>query len=240
MRDILEEAGLSENEAKVYMALLGEEEATASAVAKAAGVHRSTTYLQLDNLADKGLVSYHVKDDKRYYHPAPPKALMERLESKKEKVRSILPRLNDLAPDPTVFSTEVYEGREGVKTFYQHLIEHADTVRAFGVTGKAYDVLQYSFPAFVDRCEEAGISARYLANPEAEPYLERLPDSMVHVRYLEEAQSAVTTIMYDETVAIQSLQEDNIFVVRIADAELADGYRSYFDFMWRAASPDSE
>ena len=43
----LEEFGLSEKEAKVYMASLEIGEATADQIAKHSGVNRSTTYVQI-------------------------------------------------------------------------------------------------------------------------------------------------------------------------------------------------
>ena len=52
----LEEIGLSEKEANVYLAILKVGRGTAYKIARLAGVKTPTTYLMLDDLLKKGLV----------------------------------------------------------------------------------------------------------------------------------------------------------------------------------------
>ena len=52
----LTEFGLSEKEAKVYLALLELEVATATEIAKNSNIKRSSTYVVLESLKEKGLV----------------------------------------------------------------------------------------------------------------------------------------------------------------------------------------
>ena len=53
----LEEIGLNEKEAKVYIAVLELGEGSASEIAKKSEVNRATTYFTLENLMKIGLVS---------------------------------------------------------------------------------------------------------------------------------------------------------------------------------------
>ena len=46
--------------------------------------------------------------------------------------------------------------------------------------------------------------------------------------------SKSTTIIYSNKIAIQSLQEDNIYVIVITDELLYKSYRNYFEFMWNS------
>ncbi|MBU2442745.1 MAG: helix-turn-helix domain-containing protein, partial [Nanoarchaeota archaeon] len=64
--DILEDLGLSEAEAKVYLALLETGSTLAGPIIKKTGLHRGTTYQILQRLIEKGLVSYVIKAGKRY------------------------------------------------------------------------------------------------------------------------------------------------------------------------------
>ena len=56
-KEKLQELGLSEKEARVYLALFELGPSVVSGLAKKAGINRSTTYVILETLAKRGLVS---------------------------------------------------------------------------------------------------------------------------------------------------------------------------------------
>ncbi len=234
-REILQEVGLNEKEAAVYLALLKEKTCTASKLAKLTKINRTTVYLELANLIHKGLVSYVIKNSRRYYQPASPEKLIEILDTKRAKVEAILPTLKTLTKEIEPFHVQIFEGKEGIKTFYQDILNNAREVLAFGVTGNAFDVLRYDFPHFVKKFEKTNINIRYLANKSAKRLLESLPKK-IKIKYLpNQYTSDITTIIYANKIAIQSLLKDNIFVIVITDQRLYRGYRNYFEFMWNCA-----
>ena len=63
----LEQLGLSEEEAKVYLAVLELGGSYVSAIAKKAGIHRVSCYHTLDNLKKKGVISSFTKDNIKYF-----------------------------------------------------------------------------------------------------------------------------------------------------------------------------
>lgn len=235
---ILQEAGLKEKEAIIYLQLLKEKTCNVSKLAKLTKIQRTTTYLELENLIQKGLASYVIKNSKRYYQAASPEKLVEILETKKQKVNSILPSLKSLHQSVEQFKIEIFEGKEGIKTFYQDILNSkAKELLAFGVTGNAFDILKFEFPHFVKKYEKAGLKVRYLANKSSEKLLAELPKDKARVKYLPEQYSSdVTTIIYSDKIAIQSLVEDNMFVILIKDEKLSKGYKNYFEFMWNLIS----
>lgn len=235
MKEELREAGLNYNEIKVYIALLKEKKATASHVAKLVKMNRTTAYLELDNLVGRGLVSYVIRDSKRYYQPASPDKLLQILDFKREKIKSILPSLKSLSGISEPFKIEILEGKEGVKTFYQDILENAKEVLAFGVTGKAMEVLEFSYPHFLKKFVGAGIKERALANFDSEDLMRKHPRRNLKVRFLPKGfKSEVTTFIYSGKIAIQSLVRENIYVAIITDKLLYEGYKNYFEFMWNS------
>lgn len=233
MEEILRELGLNEREAKVYLTLLKEKISTASKLAKQSKLNRTTTYLELENLMKMGLVSYVIKDSKRYYRSAPPERFIDILEDKRNKFEMILPKLKEIRPSIQPFSIEVFEGKEGIKTFYQDLYNNAKEFLVFGATGKATEVLQYSYPHFLDKFIKKNIKERALANSQSREIMESHPKSHFKAKYLPEKYVAdVTTVIYNGKVAIQSLQEENIYVIVVSDKLLYKSYKNYFEFMW--------
>ena len=188
---------------------------------------------ELGNLINLGLVSYVIKNSKRYYQAASPDKFIEILDSKKAKIESILPQLKGLHKTIEPFKIEVFEGKEGIKTFYQDILTNAKEVLAFGVTGKATEILKFSYPHFLKKFMKANIKERALANIESKKIMGSHPRSHLQVKYLPPKYKAeITTILYDNKVAIQSLQKDNIYVIVISDKLLYESYKNYFEFMW--------
>lgn len=233
MEEILKEIGLNGKEAKIYLELLKEKSQTASKIAKLTKINRTTAYLELENLMKLGLVSYTIKNSKRYYQPASPEKLVEILETKKKKIISVLPKLKSFQQNEELFKIEIYEGKEGLKTFYQDILNNAKEVLAFGVTGLAFEILDFEFPHFIKLCKKKNIKARYIANKDSERLLKKLPKNFVKIKYLENKYNAkVTTIIYSNKVAIQSLQNEKIYITLIKDKNLYETYKNYFMLMW--------
>ena len=84
---VLEEIGLSKNEAKVYLSLVYLGCTTAGKIAKHSKVPRPNVYDALERLQEKGLVSYVMKDDKKHFEASDPNALMNILKEKESKLK---------------------------------------------------------------------------------------------------------------------------------------------------------
>ncbi len=236
-KEALRELGMNEKESEIYLSLLKEKGCTASRLAKISKLNRTTAYLELENLMNLGLVSYVIKDSKRYYQAASPDKLIELLDMKMEKIKSVLPELKNLHKTVEPFKIEVFEGKEGIKTFYQDILNiNPKEVLAFGVTGKATEVLKFAYPHFLDKFVKANIKERALANLDSKRVMGKHPRSHLQIRYLpKEHKAEVTTLLYGDKIAIQSLHKENIYVIVIKDKLLFGSYKTYFEFMWKIA-----
>src|SRR3989338_8043322 len=99
----LKSLGLSDNEAKVYMAMLELGSATVREISAKAGVNRPTTYVKIESLKKMGLVSTQTKGKKQLFIAESPDQLefmIDRqkgeLEQKKEELYKLLPELTSL------------------------------------------------------------------------------------------------------------------------------------------------
>lgn len=118
----LEDIGLSEKEASVYLALLSFEKALVSDIAEKAKIKRPTTYVVLETLEKKGLVSESSIDKKTYYIAEPPEKLgmfVDRqiylLEENKKSLEIVVPKLKSIQREqgekPAV---QFFDSKEGV------------------------------------------------------------------------------------------------------------------------------
>lgn len=231
--EALEEFGLNKREAIIYLMLLREKSCTASKLAKLSKMNRTTAYLELENLMKLGLVSYVVRNSKRYYQPSPPEKFIQILDSKKDLISSILPNLNNLSKGVDKAKIEVFEGKEGIKTFYQDIYNNCKEFFVIGATGKATEVLEFSYPHFLKSFVKAGIREKAIANYDSKSIMEKHPKPFIKVKYFpKKYDSEVTTVIYNGKVAFQSLEQENIYVVVITDAALYHTYKNHFNFIW--------
>ena len=88
MEMLLEQLGLSRAEAKAYLCLLAQSPLPAASIAELTGTSRSSIYLVLRSLADKGLVDAGAGYNSRYHAAPPDRALTGLLEKDRAELQS--------------------------------------------------------------------------------------------------------------------------------------------------------
>ncbi len=118
----LQQIGLSEKEAEIYVALLQYDNASVTDLAKKTRVNRTTIYPVLETLAKKGLVSEIQIDTKTHFQAEPPERLETFIERQKVVLDENSKRLKDIIPQLKSIQREsgqkpvvkYFEGREGI------------------------------------------------------------------------------------------------------------------------------
>lgn len=120
--------GLSEPEAKCYLAALELGEASAERIAQKAGIVRTSIYHTFALLRGKGLLSVSRNGRRRIYVAEDPKKLRENTEIELRSLDRLLPELRAIAnaidKKPSV---QYFEGPDGVKHLYRKLLERPES-----------------------------------------------------------------------------------------------------------------
>ena len=122
---VLRKSGFSEKEAEVYLSLLKLGSSIVSDIAKKAGINRSTTYVILDALAKRGLVSITERRGVKVYNSISPEQLVQYLENNAKQfselasvAKELIPKLKVETPKKeSVPKIQIFEGEESMKTF---------------------------------------------------------------------------------------------------------------------------
>ena len=158
LKNILQKIGLSDKDAEVYLACLELGTQPASVIAKKAGLKRPTTYLILEGLLKKGLVSEYTGSSVKYFTSVSPEYLLNFVEKQKRELTShqrelerYLPQLQSLT-NPYSINPKVrfYEGVEGIERVMD------DTLNL-----KNPEILSYSS---IDRWFSSEDLKRYITN----------------------------------------------------------------------------
>ena len=125
--------GLTEGEAKVYIALTELGSSTVGPIVKKASVAYSNIYDILQRLIEKGIVSYIIKNKTKYFQAVSPSNLIDYLDKKekdiqsqKESLKKILPQLEKLQEFKPKQEAEIFLGKKGLKTAYEKILSNTN------------------------------------------------------------------------------------------------------------------
>ena len=233
MHEELKEFGLNDNEIKVYIACLELGSCSVTRISERSNTYRTLTYEILNSLAEKGLVSHTIKERKKYFQAAHPDTLVKILESKKRRIKTVLPKLHAL--QKTVEDkpgVTLYEGKEGIKTVLEMILTETKEFCILSPKKSIVKMFKYWFPHFVDRRVEKGIYIKMLID--SEPLTTKLMDYRVIPHKFDAG-----FFLYKNKVIHTNFHLQNPTAVVIENKEIADSMRIVFNMAWENAKPTS-
>ncbi|MBI2135800.1 hypothetical protein HYU06_01895 [Candidatus Woesearchaeota archaeon] len=228
-------AGLTFNEAKVYLALLKLGSANVNEITKKSGVHRVNGYDILDRLTEKGLVSSIISSKKKVYKAVNPERLTELIKEKEYLIEKALPELKlDYNLTPKKEEVYYFHGPDGVSTAYMMLIAQKQKwYYAIGGSGKVRQFLKHRHYKFLKQLKKQKTKVRALyyefarKTGAARDYNTRyLPDKYQNPMMIDVCGSLVCIL----------LATDEVSAIVIDNQALADSYKKYFELLWNTVA----
>lgn len=229
--NLREIAGLDENEAKTYAALLKLGPSTAMVLSRQTKIERTLVYRTLDKLMERGLASYAVENRTKKFTAASPEKLLLQLKEKEDGLKRLLPQLREMAGSEkrTEPSIEIYRGPNGVKSLVRDILRLKKDYVTF-VRDKPTE-LKFFFETFMKSIEREDIHERVLVKKGTK--IQKSKNTQV--KYLpKDYQYYTTTGICGNLVGI-ILWSEPFLAIKIESRELADTYRSYFEVLWKTA-----
>jgi len=223
---VLQNFGLTEAEVKLYVELLKIGEATATELAKHTNTNRTFTYDRLKKLLDSGLISYIIKDNRKYFKPAEPSQLLSILKEKEEQVKSILPELEQLKkPYKEGPKVELFSSKKGIKTSLNLILRERKEVLIHGSINHFIQIMGSYFDIWNQRRIQEKIKAKILTNENV-----KIPFSEIDL-LSEEEKSATTTFTFGNKIIIV-MWSDTPVAILIESEEIAKENTSFFNRVW--------
>ena len=230
---VLEEIGLTPGEVKVYLALLKRGSSTVHLLQKDTKIHRTTIYDFLEKLLKKGLASFVVKNNVKFYAAAHPDKLLAFVKEKEDNVKEIFPSLQQMMKQQKEeLHVEVYEGEEGFKTLLNDILRTRKDFVGFGIDETKF---KERFPILMEQYfkkeEKAGIRERLLTREKADFVYKK---KTTNYRYIpEEYFNPNPTLVYGDKV-VNIIWEPFALIV-IENKDLADSFQKHFELLWKMA-----
>lgn len=238
--DLLEETGLTKNEAIIYMTLLKTGKSKSGELIKKSKVSSGKIYETLYKLIDKGLVKSVSENGVQHFIANNPKAVIsyiqekeKLLQDKEEKLKKILPELESVAKIETNLETvSLIKGFRGISPIiYEHLEKANTTINIMGLRSSKNVKFNNFWKNWHRHRVELKKEAQLLfsdKNTEYWKFFKKLEYTEVH-ETLSTSPSAIAII--NENVFIFSYDEE-FTCIHINSSSIANSFKSFFESLW--------
>jgi len=244
----LKNLGLSEKEAKVYLASLELGPASVQEIAQKAGIVRTTTYNMIESLRQKGLMSRFTRGKRPYFTPEAPDRLLSLLELQKKEIEEKEKRFKQFLSDlRTIYKlagerpkVRFFEGKEGLKAIQEDILKtKTKTIDEFIALDEAYKV----FPPgpkdhrqkIAQKIKKERIRNRIIYTSQKGPILPK-KDAIAERRFLppEKFPFSAEIVIYAQKINLVSYIGKLVGVI-VEEKSLAEAMRKLFDLAWQGA-----
>ncbi len=248
MQEILEKSGLSRNEAKVYLSLLDLGLTSSKAIIEKTKLHRQLVYDALNILIEKGLVSFSIQSNRKYFKALNPKNFLNFFEKKEQKVKKEKEEFQKILPElikkreriGEKQETTVYLGNKGIKSLLCDMLNQNDEILTIGaseIKAEAFRYhLKFNLPLFHKIRKKKKIPYKILLSEdlkERAKELDKLKYTQAKILKKEFTSNSSTNI-YGNKVSI-ILWGSQPFGVLIKSKEISESQRKHFYLLWKIA-----
>jgi len=245
--EALRKFGLSEKEAKVYLSLLGLGEALASEVAAKTNIARQLVYDLFERLIEFGLVSFVIKENKKYFKAASPEQLNSILKEKERAIDEAMPELKKIQSieEHKKPKIEVYEGIEGMKTILNDVLRsEKNELIVYGSSKSSFEVMPLFMENWHNRRIKQKLKVRIIYN-ETKETIKRIKKFKKTLKLMEvkffptEVLPPTATLIYRDKIALTVWLKNEPYATLIESKELRQVYKEYFETIWKIAKSDN-
>lgn len=240
--------GLSEKEAQVYLSALELGPAVVQDIAKKSNVNRATTYVMIESLAARGLMSTFVKGKKRFFSAETPERLLSivrlqkrELEEKENEVTAALPKLQALynaeGVKPQIRYLEGPEGILSVHQIFQEMPGEFLEIVSIDDVDKIQDLIGHKQEEHREELKKRGANYRLLAVMQSTDMskVPHLPGGEVRVVPAEKFPMHGDIVVRGNTVFLYSFKHTLLGII-VTSQEIADTMRAMFNLAWEGAA----
>lgn len=247
IQELLQKLGLSEKEIEIYLSLVEHGKTTPARLAKATNINRSTVYVVLEKLKEKGLVIEDVSTKTLFVSPSAPEQIedmfyheQEELKEKKKIAGKLAEELEKMpkSGNYSIPKIRFVEESDLEEFMFQQMSKWNDSARKYDGTGWGFQDHSFAekYQKFIDwSWKKYHLQVNLISNEsDIENKLKKQFDEKRDIRFwakdLEFTSS--TWILGDYFVMIITRQKP-FYLVEINDAVLAHNMREVFKKIWK-------
>ncbi|OGJ50974.1 hypothetical protein A2229_00630 [Candidatus Peregrinibacteria bacterium RIFOXYA2_FULL_33_7] len=236
LENILSNIGLTDKEARVYLACLELGTSPASQISLRSGLNRVTTYDVLEKLIQKGFINFYNKQKMRYFSATAPEIIVHETKRKAEDLENSLPDLKRLHGKSAHPRIQYFEGISGIKSLYADSLNAKTEILNFSNSKEIRDHWPEYDHEYVEERVKKKIFLRGIS-PQDDQGIKVQKEDTKYYREIRLVSSNEFTFtneinIYDDKVAIASFKGELIGML-IQCQEIADTQKDIFKMAWR-------
>ena len=234
---IIEYAGLSRAESKVYLSLIKLGSSMIGPILRESGLNSSVAYNCLQRLMGEGLVSYSIKGKKKYFFASDPKNLIQILKDREDTLLEVMPvleKLNSTAKNrQEIF---IFEGPKAARTVFNDILNTLKKGEEHLVIGVSES--DSGMGEFIKKWDKKrvkkGIRKRIIITEKEGSWLNYYKKQpLTKVKSMQEIFNMRFTInVYGNKTALVIWGRYPTYIL-IDRKEVAENFRNYFNFLWK-------
>jgi len=241
--ELLENLGLTKNEAKVYSTLLKLGITTTGPIMEDLGISSSRTYASLQELIKKGLITYSTKNNVKYYKPESPNYLLRMENEFREKLVPLVEELDTIKKkEKDEEYSFVFESFHGYTQAFDIILRECSQKEelltiGFKAPDRGFQTLRTFFKKMDRERYKNKIPMKILFDTTMKETSgkDRALEPYTEVRYLPKGYITPTAMsIFKDYVYIWVWKEiPSIFVIK--DKQVSESFRNYFELLWKIA-----
>lgn len=240
IEETLKKLGMTENEARVYLALLSLGKATSGHIIKKTEFQSSVVYHLLNKLMEKGFASYVTENKKKMFSAADPIALEKLVDEKQNELNKLKGELNAEIKELELLKKSqkdeqkvtVFSGIKGLQTIQNDILNNAKEYLVYSTK----DMFTKAMPKYRAYFREARIARKIkqkviMVSDKKEPnspYQEK--------KYMpKEYASPVGMMIYNKKVIIQVFDAEPPIAIVLEGEKISNAFKNIYETMWKSA-----
>jgi len=236
-KELLMNLGLTDGEAKVYLALAKLGSSTVGPIVKEAKIAYSNIYEVLNRLLEKGLISFILKEKTKYFQVTNFSRLYEYLDKKEQKIEKEKLLLKKLIPDLEKFKklqekqeAEVFIGFNGARTAYERLMEgkNNEEYLFFYIAEPNYEEIDKFWMRIYNKFKNLKVKGIANIDYKKSKFIKKTTFKMKYVDF-----PIPGNIDIHEDKVLFTSFKDKPLATLITSKDIADKFKEYFYSIWK-------
>jgi sugar-specific transcriptional regulator TrmB len=238
----LQELGLTDKEARVYLALLPRRDTGTSKLIRATGLHGQFVYDALERLERLGLAKHVIQKGRKKFSANTPNRLVALVDEKRLAAHAVARDLQSRFQGSHEQDFEVYQGKDAFIAHEFELMEQMPegcTIDILGGAGgsKYVSIIGDEIGEFERIRNERDIKIRYISTADQAAELKKMSSRKnFEYRIFPHLESGIIDMdIWPDRLILQFYGEP-ILSFTITSKEVADSYRQFFGALWKASA----
>lgn len=236
LEENLSKLGFSPSEIKIYLHLIQTGSSYPKKISAETKINRTNVYEALDRLIAKGVISYIIKNNIKWFEAKKPESILTLIKEKEEEIakskNQILKEIAKLSSNQNIPSLEanIFIGKRGLRMIFEEILETKKDIAIFASELQFKKIFGPYFELWHKKRIALEIIQRSIFPKQFENKLKKrdlLTYKFVDNKYI----NPTTTILYGDTCIFIQWSEEPI-AIKINNKEIVKSHLNYFNMLW--------